>query len=478
MSSQKEASANGSIPPVQENAAHPTALSLAKKKIDRDIEEVKTYIDRYIKNKDYENAMKYISGLGESLYEYNQFYTDSFLESCLSRLNEKLSSESPSFTAPADENCVLFYDGFGYDTRGLTQIYLDALSNLNYKLVYIVSEHARGHIPTLERILRRANIIFYPVDSYLSAHKAICQAITAYRPARSFLCTTPYDIHGLLAFMRFAGSMVRYQINLTDHAFWLGLQAFDFCLEFRDYGAAISTQYRHISPQRLIRMNYYPALNENIPFAGYPFTRTEGDFVIFSGGFLYKTFDAELTYYKVIANILKKYGHVKFWYAGTGDGSELAKLNEAFPGRVFHTGERRDLFAVMRHIDLYLNTYPMIGGLMMQYAALAGKPPLTLKKKSDRIGILLREDSLGIIFESAAAWQNAIERYITDDKYRTELQQNIVGTVCTREDFIARVKKLLVNPTASQFDLTPYDDTELKQEYLARFVKKIVPNQS
>ena len=48
--------------------------------------------------------------------------------------------------------------------------------------------------------------------------------------------------------MRYAGHMKRYQVNLTDHAFWLGTYAFDYCLEFLDFGAIVSREYRHIPP--------------------------------------------------------------------------------------------------------------------------------------------------------------------------------------------------------------------------------------
>jgi len=68
-----------------------------------------------------------------------------------------------------------------------------------------------------------------------------------------FLCTTPWDISAILAFMQMSGKMKRYQINLTDHAFWLGRQAFDFCLEFRDFGANVSRIHRNIPMRKILK---------------------------------------------------------------------------------------------------------------------------------------------------------------------------------------------------------------------------------
>ena len=78
-----------------------------------------------------------------------------------------------------------------------------------------------------------------------------------------------------------------------DHAFWLGRNAFDYCLEFRDFGANLSRQYRHIPIQKLLKQPYYPLADPTIPYGGLPFERADGDFVIFSGGTLYKTLDRE-----------------------------------------------------------------------------------------------------------------------------------------------------------------------------------------
>ena len=63
--------------------------------------------------------------------------------------------------------------------------------------------------------------------------------------------STPEDVIGTTALYSYDGQFIRYQINLTDHAFWLGSQCFDKCIEFRSYGASISKEYREIQSSKI-----------------------------------------------------------------------------------------------------------------------------------------------------------------------------------------------------------------------------------
>ena len=71
----------------------------------------------------------------------------------------------------------------------------------------------------------------------------------------------------------------------------------------------------------------------------------------------------------------------------------MKKIIRKYPGRAFLTAERKDLFQVMEHCFFYLNTFPLVGGLMMQYAVAAEKIPLTLRYNNDGSGILINQES-------------------------------------------------------------------------------------
>ena len=109
---------------------------------------------------------------------------------------------------------------------------------------------------------------------------------------------------------------------------------------------------------------------------------------------------------------------MSFLYAGNGDDSELKKLVKSFPDRVHHMQERQDLYQVMENISVYLNTYPMIGGLMMQYAAKAGIVPVTYRPQRadmDAEGILLNQDS--VEYESIEKVILEIDNLLSDREY-------------------------------------------------------------
>lgn len=52
------------------------------------------------------------------------------------------------------KNVILFYDGFGMDMRGLAIIYLKALAELGYKIIYVTNARAKGKQPMLFSVLQ------------------------------------------------------------------------------------------------------------------------------------------------------------------------------------------------------------------------------------------------------------------------------------------------------------------------------------
>lgn len=448
-------------------------MTLAEKKemVDEIISAQRQGIRSFIGKNSLDEAFDALLELTQTMCEYNQIYTDDELEDDLVRLEKMIPAEV--IAGDNQPDTVLFYDGFGLNSRGLAEIYLDAIDAAGYHILYVSSVEAERKIPRLKAILNRngAEEVYMLSDNTVAAYKKICALMAQHRPAKAFLYSTPYDVPGILAFMHQAGRMTRYLINLTDHAFWLGRNAFDYCMEFRDYGASITAKYRKVSGDKLIRMNYYPSFSDSQIFEGFPFKKEAGDFVIFSGGFLYKTIDAERTYYKIVEHCLR-HEQVKFWYAGYGDSEDLQLLMEKYPGRVFYTDERRDLFALMKNIDMYLSTFPIPGGLMYQYSAMAGHAPLTLVNGVESLGILLGDKELEAFTYNLDDHLKCIDRYITDTDYRRKLDQDIEKTVCTREDFINRLSRALKSPTPSDFDLAPVDTEEFRAVYRQRFLEK------
>ncbi len=410
-------------------------------------------------------------------YEFNQFYTDPVIENALTIIEKDV--QIPDNLSEVHDRNVLFYDGFwSVDTRGLALIYLEALFDLGYNVYYVINAMAKGRKPVTEELIKKNNgKIIYITENLadnISMYKAICKAFEYVEPGYAFLYIYPNDVPVVMAFNHYQDrGITRYQINLTDHAYWLGVNAFDYCLEFRDYGAGISHYKRGIPEDKILLCPYYPRVDKDVAFAGYPFERDEGDFVVFSGGQVYKTIDKGKTYYKLVAAILKEHPRVKFWYAGNALCDDMKQLMADYPQRCYFTGERQDLFALLQNVDMYLSTFPLPGGLMSQYAAVAGKVPYTLgKRDSDSSGLLLHEDELGVLYSDANELLHEIKKYIEDEQYRNYKNSKMKQAVISKKDFTANLQGIMTSGRSSfSFKLKDYDVSDFSRIYRDRYAE-------
>lgn len=441
---------------------------------ERLIDNLHTIANKKVMHGNYNQALEAVSVCAALEYEYNQNYVDEGLEQILRRIamsfpKTKLSSSS------VDKNTVLFYDGFGMDARGLALIYLKALCNLGFQVIYVTHIDAAGKQPQLEKETRATPMtsLYLPRNiSMLTYAKRLMELFEIYHPAYAFFYTMPSDAAAVLAFTYFEGIVKRYQVNLTDHAFWLGKDAFDYCVEFRDYGASISCLRREIPKEKLAMLPYYPYIDYSIPFEGYPFPFDENSQkLVFSGGSLYKTLGAENQYYQMVESILKMDETVIFWYAGSGDRTEMDKLIKKYPGRVYLTSERRDLYQLLRKCVFYLSTYPLAGGLMYQYAAAAEKVPLTLDyEKNEAIwGMLLGEKKLEIHFDHMQDLLEEAKRLLLDVAYRSDKEKAIARAILSPEQFQLGLKNLLETGTTTYpMEIREIDDAAFLKTYADR----------
>lgn len=372
----------------------------------------------------------------------------------------------------ANENTVLFYDCFGLDTRGLAAIYAKALVALNYKVVWGTTDKAKDKIPTIERFLDKGDVVKVFIDmrsSYQNHIEQLTAAFEKYLPKRAFFYTKPNDVSAEIVFYHYRNKVTRYQINLTDHAFWLGNNAFDYCLEFREYGAGISRVERKIDENKIVLLPYYPLIDTSIEFQGLPFDKT-GKKVLFSGGALYKTIGGDNKFYSIVAKVLENNDDTVFLYAGSGDDSELKKLSAKFEDRVYHIQERKDLFALMSHVDAYLNTYPMIGGLMSQYAAMAGLPPIYLidEGKAEASGLLLDQDKANIEFHKVEEVVNELNLLLRDLDYRKQRSEDIKKRVFSETEFTSLLSDIMQGK-AKYCKVDCPNTLWFRKEYISRF---------
>ena len=171
--------------------------------------------------------------------------------------------------------------------------------------------------------------------------------------------------------------------------------------------------------------------------------------------------------------LLSKYEEVIFWYAGEGDTTEIDKIIEKYPQRVFLTHERTDLYQVLEKCYFYLSTYPLCGGLMFQYVAKAGKIPLTLRYDRITDGFLINQEKLNIQFDDIKDIYSVIDRLMTDSDY-VKKQENIMrSSVISEEDFNAQIAKLFTgNEQGYAIQYENIDTSCLKEECLDNVKEK------
>lgn len=439
-------------------------------KIESLINKLKSLVDENIKKKKFEEAIAAANACANIMYQWNQKYTDFYLEENVKALSRNLIS-SKFDRSECKKNVILFYDNFGLDTRGLALIYLKAIARLGYHLIYVRPEYRE--IPKeIYKNINEFNVTWetFSNKTYLIKLNDINGVLIKYKPEIAFFYSTPDDIVGASIFFAYKDIIKRYQINLTDHAYWIGINTFDYCIEFRDYGAYISNKYRKIEKEKLIKLPFYPYINKNIKFLGFPFD-TKDKKIIFSGGALYKTLgDSNNYYYKIISEILSRNIDAIFLYAGDGDTTNLKKLSNLYPNRVYNIKERMDLYQIMQHITLYLNTYPILGGLMTQYAAVACKIPISLVRKNDVYdGFLINQKDREIEYTDYNILIKDVDRLLKDEYYRSIRENKLVDSVITEAEFERELQKIMTeNKSKYNILYKEYNDKIFLKEYIKR----------
>lgn len=439
------------------------------------LKKLKTAAEKALQKDNFEKTLVAVSSAGLLLYDYNQVYTDECLEVILENLAEKISirysRELSNFKA--DSQTVLFYDGFGLDTRGVAIMYLNALVKAGYHVVYVTRREAIDTQPEIHKILENGNVDWQYISlkkSYLDWIDSLTKVIAKFTPKAMLFYTTPNDVSGFVAFKLFEGKIKRYLVDLTDHAFWLGTHCSDYFFGSREMSASNQYYGRKIPKSKLIKLGVNLLVSEEKDHSGLPFD-VKSDPYVFSGGALYKTLgDSNEYYYKIVDHILSQHKGTKFLYAGSGDDHLLKRVISKFPGRAFHINERKDFYYLIQNCVIYLNTYPMFGGMMMKYSALAGKIPVTLRHNNDSDGLLLNQESTMIEYGTYEELISDVDHLINDSEYRKQREKLLEGSVITEQRFINNLSNAIENQkTDYQHEFIKLDTSTFQKEFLERF---------
>lgn len=401
-------------------------------------------LEQAFAEKDYLKTISYVRFLCRAYYQINYKFTDDRLEEILEQTATALLGETR--ITDSKPETVIFYDGFGVVDRGLADNYVSSLAKLGYQVTWIMHYNA----PDLEKLQLRyreeANIIFriVPRSSTLERMQIMQGIIKETAPRHVFLYIKPWDVCGIAAFSTIKGEATRFLIDLTGHAFWLGKCAMDYAIGGgREY---IEINYRKIAPDKLIRMsNYIP--NSNYPFEGMPFDVEKFEF-IFSGGSTYKI-EGDSTYQEIVEYILYNFPALKFVFASNGTCMVLENLKNKFPGQFFLIPERKDLNEILKRAKLYLGTYPINGGLMIQYPIANNCLQLCLSQEPssmfDPKTLLLHPEKVDFVYYKKEDLLAELNRLLQDQEYyiRKKAYLKEQKQVIDEETFQAELDRVL-----------------------------------
>jgi len=413
------------------------------KRVYDDYNKLKKIAKRYVHQNNYERALETIFFACGFMYTMNQIYQDDVLEEMVKVIAKK--SMRVQKIEKNDCQTVLYYDSFGNVNRGLTKIYLEAIKSLGYKIIYITFKKYQGVLDDLLRYTQQENIYFVEGKKLLDQMQFLVNIIAGTGAAHVLLYMTPDDVTAVGAFSLFE-DRTRYQINLTDHAFWLGSSISDVVINFREFGAKVCKTLRGIPEEKLVYLPYYPCEVESM-FQGLPFGQKK---FIFSGGSLYKTESIDNQYYKLIDKILSRNTEIYFIYLGNGDARKILQLKRKYSDRVIFDTERMDFYEIMKRCTLYLSTYPYNGGLMTQYSLLAGKLPITLICQDIEAELTIHHDETIWNFDNIEQCYNEIEKLIKDDVYREKREKDLQRFLVDKEQFTKELQHILLKQKAQR----------------------------
>ncbi|WP_129715955.1 hypothetical protein [Pedobacter sp. SYP-B3415] len=463
------------------NALTDQLFNASPHKLARDWSALKKLVGEAVDREDHPEAFRLLKALGYIGYRYNFLdkFVDTEADALILRLTEQI--QPPVSAVQVHEDRVVFYDYFLLENRGFTQQYIDQIIKNDVELLFITLADERdlnednAIIRTL-RGYRKASVYVVPYQLPKAEQvRLMTQEILRFAPSKWFNHNIPYDILPVCVAFALKNTGIRsYFLNISDHAFFLGRDAFDFFIDFRIYGHQLNALLRGIDRSRLLVIPTPPYLTPETytTFEGFP-VETTGKVIGFSGGMVYKIIDKDNTFLHLIKTVLDENPDFLFLFANVFGDSLLRDFikKHGLENRFILIGNRRDINEVYKRIDIYINTYPFSGSLMMQYAIQHQKPVLSL---SDAELVFVRMDKLfdkewdnKFIITDREKFVRIAGKLINDKQYRDDYARELADGIDTTETFAQKFAALLNNEYRQQpVDLHSF---EINTEAVANF---------
>lgn len=405
--------------------------------------------DKFIKEKKYNDAYSSLYYASSIMYAFQIKLNDERIERMLKVILQHIKRINVE-NINGNSDCILMYDSICNDKAALSMQYIRALELIGLTYHYVVLDKCYQQGKEVVEIVKRSQCGVLHVISndltYCDKANELLYIVRKVNPKKVLLHMANMDIVGASVWSLITG-IERFYINHGDEQFWLGTNSLDYLLCFRGMGVNTAVKYRCIPASKCLIQPYYPIMS-NTPFQGFDFNIPSGSVVLFSGGRFIKIYGEKNEFSNMIVEILQRNKNAFFIFAGVGNNKpfieELKKKGVAERCKVIPY--RKDLAELLKHVDIYLSTYPQSGGLMAQYAAAAAIP---IVERDTMVGgvsedLLPKLDhDIVITFQSLDEYYKKIDTLVSSREARVILGKEIKKGLLTEEEFTENLKMIL-----------------------------------
>lgn len=408
----------------------------------------------YYDNNNIERSLAYYTYAATIAWKYPILYK--FVDDVL---EQKLDDISKDIFCNLNDNIInnikakniVLYSGQIVDKGGLTEQYLHYFIEKGYNVLLIVPFKSKTHSGNniINYVSSYSNCAIYIPKSNELKQKIIeiRNVINDYKPNKIFIHFMPNDVVGYCALSGL--NIKKYYIVHNDHTFWIGKNCSDYFIEFRDYGISLSYYRRGIPLNKIIQIAYYPIIDNNIEFQGFPFD-IKNKIIGISGANLYKYYmDKELKYFHAIKELIYKNDDFVFCLCGWGDNTIIYNFINKYKlqNRFYYLGKRNDFSELINNSHILFESYPLKGGLVMLYATNLKKPVIGIANYNNASGSI--EDFISINNYKQPTniedFKEEANKLIKYEAYRSELGDKLSNNNFNKSSFTKYMTYIMEN---------------------------------